>query len=89
MDGQLILVGEYFSFAWLPIGHQVFFGRPSAELTLKLLREARKQEVADSQTRDFLTRCLEETEYLEDEVEVTDGVFNNQQDYYGQPGCFE
>jgi len=25
MDGQLILVGRFFAFAWLPIGHQVFF----------------------------------------------------------------
>lgn len=91
MDGQLILVGQYFSFAWLPIGHQVFFGRPSAELTLKLLREARKQEEGDNQVRDFLRRCLEETEYLEDEMEVTDGVFqsSNHQDYYSSPGCFE
>lgn len=42
LEGQLILVGQdYFSFAWLPIGHQVFFGRPSPELTLKLLRQSR------------------------------------------------
>lgn len=91
MDGQLILVGQYFSFAWLPIGHQVFFGRPSAELTLKLLREARAQEVENSNVIDFLRRCLEETEYLEDEMDVSEGLFhsNNQQDYYTQPGCFE
>lgn len=91
MDGQLILVGQYFSFAWLPIGHQVFFGRPSAELTLKLLREARQQEAEDNHVLDFLARCMEETEYLEDELEVSDGVFpsNYQQDYYSQAGCFE
>lgn len=91
LDGQLILVGQYFSFAWLPIGHQVFFGRPSAELTLKLLREAREQETSDNRDRDFLRRCFEETEYLEDELEVTEGVFqsNEQQDYYTKPGCFE
>lgn len=40
MDGQLIVIGsEYFSFAWVPIEHQIFFGRPSPELALKLLRE--------------------------------------------------
>jgi Cyclin D1 binding domain len=45
LAGQLVLVGQdYFSFAWLPIGHQVFFGRPSPELTLKLLRESRQFE---------------------------------------------
>jgi hypothetical protein len=91
MDGQLILVGQYFSFAWLPIGHQVFFGRPSAELTLKLLREARKQEEGENRIREFLRRCLEETEYLEDEMEVSDGIFHskNHQDYFSSPGCFE
>lgn len=40
MDGQLILIGkEYFSFAWVPIEHQIFFGRPSPELALKMLRD--------------------------------------------------
>jgi hypothetical protein len=91
IEGQLILVGQYFSFAWLPIGHQVFFGRPSAELTLKLLRESREQEMQGSHDRDFLRRCLEETEHLEDEIEVSEGVFhfNDQQANYDQVGCFE
>lgn len=40
MEGQLILVGDYFSFAWIPIGHQIFFGRPSAELTMKMLKQS-------------------------------------------------
>jgi len=40
MEGQLIIIGEdYFSFAWVPIEHQIFFGRPSPELTLKMLRD--------------------------------------------------
>lgn len=40
MDGQLIMIGkEYFSFAWVPIEQQIFFGRPSPELSLKMLRE--------------------------------------------------
>lgn len=45
MDGQLILVNEYFSFAWLPIGHQVFFGRPTPELVLKLMKDEKKKEI--------------------------------------------
>ena len=91
LEGQMILVNQYFSFAWLPIGHQVFFGRPSPELTLKLLRESRSKEHSGDQVRDFLTRCMEETELLEDDLEVSDGVFhsNCQQDYYEQEGCFE
>lgn len=90
MEGHLILVNEYFSFAWLPIGHQVFFGRPSAELTLKLMKESQYNN-SDDRVRQFLTKCLEETESLEDEMEFEDGPFSshNQQDYYNQQGCFE
>jgi len=91
MDGQLILVNEYFSFAWLPFAHQVFFGRPSAELTLKLLRESRSRKFAGDLAREHLARCWEETEHLDDEMEVNDGLFrsHDQQDYYNQEGCFE
>lgn len=41
MEGQLVVIGggDYFSFAWVPLEHQIFFGRPSPELTLKMLRE--------------------------------------------------
>merc|ERR1711908_108211 len=40
MEGQLIVIGtEYFSFAWIPIEQQIFFGRPSPELAIKMLRE--------------------------------------------------
>jgi hypothetical protein len=41
MEGQLVVVGtgEYFSFAWVPLEHQIFFGRPSPELTMRMLRE--------------------------------------------------
>ncbi|KAL3803355.1 hypothetical protein HJC23_009319 [Cyclotella cryptica] len=41
LEGQLVVIGsgEYFSFAWIPLEHQIFFGRPSPELTLKMLRE--------------------------------------------------
>jgi hypothetical protein len=87
LPGQLILVNRYFSFAWLPTGHQVFFGRPSAELVLKLLRE-NDRGAADIQ---YLRRCLEETALLDDEMEVSNGIFrsHDQDYYYAQPGCFE
>jgi hypothetical protein len=39
MEGQLILVGDFFSFAWVPIGKQIFFGRPSPELTIRMMKE--------------------------------------------------
>jgi hypothetical protein len=41
MDGQVIIIGDdYFSFAWVPIEQQIFFGRPSPELALKMLRDS-------------------------------------------------
>lgn len=82
MDGQLIIIGnEYFSFAWLPIEQQIFFGRPSPELALKMLRDNGISTVpkrfasppsldADLDLqKEFVTRCLEATHEHEDEVE--------------------
>jgi hypothetical protein len=91
VNGQLILVKEYFSFAWLPIGHQVFFGRPTPELILKLLKDDSLNQAGQSASRQFLEKCWEETEHLEDDIEVNSGPFNSmcQQDYYTQKGCFE
>jgi Cyclin D1 binding domain len=49
LDGQLILIGnDYFSFAWLPIEQQIFFGRPSPELALKMVREASGQTIGQT-----------------------------------------
>lgn len=82
MDGQLIIIGEdYFSFAWVPIEQQIFFGRPSPELALKMLRESGASTVApgkawetpptmDSDVRvlkDFVASCLEKTMETEEE----------------------
>jgi len=92
VEGQLLLVKNFFSFAFLPNRHQVFFGRPSAELTLQLLREANSKKFADNAFRDHLSRCMLETELLDDEMEVDDGSLfrsHNQDDLYNQDGCFE
>jgi len=100
LDGQLILVGEYFSFAWLPLGYQIFFGRPSASLTLKLLKETQMTEfgATDAKSPDiyaemrlFAQRCYEESENIEDDIETEGGMlFTNDDDsYYNQDGCFE
>lgn len=82
IDGQLIIIGtDYFSFAWLPIEQQIFFGRPSPELALKMLRDAGVTRVPSTFSsppslqatvdvhKDFATRCLEKTHDYEDEVE--------------------
>lgn len=93
VDGQLIMVNEYFSFAWLPIGHQVFFGRPTPELILKLMKDEQKKEVGDCSARAFLERCWEETEYIEDDIEVNNegAMMDSSSDcsYYYEEGCFQ
>ena len=97
IDGQLIMVNEYFSFAWLPIGHQVFFGRPTPELILKLLKDEKRQETGDCTDRAYLEKCWEETEYMEDDHEVSFSTSStsqsddtrNDNNYYSQEGCFE
>jgi hypothetical protein len=84
MDGQLIIIGEeYFSFAWVPIEQQIFFGRPSPELALKMLRESgaaaitpfkswEKPPTLDSDVnvlKDYVNSCLEKTtESVEEEM---------------------
>ena len=88
VDGQLILVGEYFSFAWVPMGHQIFFGRPSPELTLKMLKESRMRELGSAtegmkdvaEMRAHAMRCLEETELLEEDYEVETSNNNRRDD---------
>lgn len=82
MDGQLIIIGEdYFSFAWLPIEQQIFFGRPSPELALKMLRDDgvgplraprmfdRPATVDDDLElqKNYAARCLEMTHELEED----------------------
>jgi len=95
MEGQLILVNEYFSFAWLPIGHQVFFGRPTPELILKLMKDENTREKANdhlSPARSFLEKCWEETEHIEDDMEVDLDQPQHSAStslYYDQEGSFE
>lgn len=97
IDGQLILVNEYFSFAWLPIGHQVFFGRPTPELILKLMKEEGRKGSGDCNDRAFLEKCWEETEHVQDDMEVSNGLVREEDDnavgggagFYHQEGCFE
>jgi len=82
MEGQMILVGRFFSFAWVPIGHQIFFGRPSSELTIKMLREAREEEFKCDHVavmRDVAHTMMEETHWVEREEDS----------YFMEDGCFE
>jgi hypothetical protein len=91
VDGQMILVSEqYFSFYWLGSNEQVFFGRPSPELTLKLMRQRHPTDAV----RAHLSRCWDETEHMQDDLDVegynTVGASSSSaQDYYAHEGCFE
>jgi Cyclin D1 binding domain len=95
LEGQLILVNDqYFSFAWLPTGHQVFFGRPGPDLTLKLMRQQEASVQGQKNGNDhrrYLERCLEATDDLDDELETSDGLFrsHDQAVYFDQEGCFD
>ena len=83
MEGQLIIIGEeYFSFAWVPIEQQIFFGRPSPELALKMLRESGSSSIAPAkkwkeaptidadvdEQKEFIKSCLQITTENEDEL---------------------
>lgn len=101
MDGQLILVGEYFSFAWIPIGHQIFFGRPSAELTLKMLKQSKMADFGAvdkgspnvvAEMRAHAQKCFDETELLLDDDVYVDGelcFLMDDDNYFCQDGVFE
>mmetsp|Transcript_49484 Transcript_49484/g.73604 ORF Transcript_49484/g.73604 Transcript_49484/m.73604 type:complete len:351 (-) Transcript_49484:53-1105(-) len=42
LEGQLIMFGEYFSFAWPSLKYQVFFGRPTDEIVFDMMKNAGK-----------------------------------------------
>ncbi len=44
LDGQLVFINQdYFSFSWMPLNYQILFGRPSYDLTMKMLGEKKSQ----------------------------------------------
>lgn len=82
MEGQLIIIGkEYFSFAWVPIEQQIFFGRPSPELALKMLRESGTSSISPAKSwdkppainentgvlKEYIKSCLEKTTETEED----------------------
>ena len=89
----MILVGDFFSFAWIPIGRQIFFGRPSAELTISMMREAIRgsnrrgvdEDDGVGAMRDVAMNMLEETYWVERESQG----HNVGENGIGCEGCFE
>jgi hypothetical protein len=93
MDGQLIIIGdEFFSFAWVPVETQIFFGRPSPELALKMLRNHSAISIATPKNRvweappsmdddvavlkDYVASCLEKTRETHEEAELGEDPFS-------------
>lgn len=83
LEGQLIIIGDsYFSFAWVPVETQIFFGRPSPELALKMLKAGgvlplRASQIFDEPPsieddvqvqKDFVARCFEVTDEHHEDV---------------------
>lgn len=71
LEGQLVVINEeYFSFAWLPIGCQIFFGRPSPELSLSMLKESMNKPAEQDDlevSMEHVTKCFDATvDALED-----------------------
>lgn len=98
MEGQMILVGDFFSFAWVPIGKQIFFGRPSPELTLRMMKEAELGMIRQASSceddgednigtmRDVARGMLEETYWVEREGADDNNDYNIS---LGGKGSFE
>lgn len=99
VDGQLIVVGEYFSFAWKPLGQIIFFGRPSPELTLKMLKQSELTDFSAgvdpendngvAEMRLLAQRCFDETEILIDDDIEDEISFDSTGGYFSQDGCFQ
>ena len=98
LDGQFIMIGQsYFSFAWVPIGTQIFFGRPSEELIMNMMREkvyktpdVEEEEVKLSELdvdamRNVASRSMDETIAMMEDEDVSEDV--NQIDF--NEGCWE
>jgi hypothetical protein len=67
LQGQMVLISEeYFSFVWLPLSYQIFFGRPSPELSLKMLKDNLQKRLDDNSVEEsvkHISRCFESTVY--------------------------
>jgi hypothetical protein len=59
VEGQFIMFDNYFSFLWVPTRQHVFFGRPSPEMVIDLLRDTISKEDELNNMRQHLELCLE------------------------------
>mmetsp|Transcript_22812 Transcript_22812/g.33688 ORF Transcript_22812/g.33688 Transcript_22812/m.33688 type:complete len:400 (+) Transcript_22812:532-1731(+) len=58
-EGQLIMYENHFSFVWVPTRRHVFFGRPSQEVTIRMLRDIVSKEDEMENTREHLEECID------------------------------
>jgi hypothetical protein len=59
VDGQFIMFDNHFSFVWIPTRQHVFFGRPSPEVTFRMLRDIISKEDELENMCNHLEECLE------------------------------
>lgn len=59
VEGQLIMFENHFSFVWVPTQHHVFFGRPTADVSIRMLRDIISEEDAVENMREHVKRCFE------------------------------
>mmetsp|Transcript_11212 Transcript_11212/g.23609 ORF Transcript_11212/g.23609 Transcript_11212/m.23609 type:complete len:353 (+) Transcript_11212:165-1223(+) len=68
VEGQLEMFDDYFSFTWVPVNHTVFFSRPSAELTIDLLRDVVSKEDEVDNMREHISRCFSKDAVIDRDV---------------------
>lgn len=65
VEGQLVMFDDYFSFTWVPMKYTVFFSRPSAKLTIDLLRDVVSKEDEVDNMREHISRCFSKDPVIE------------------------
>mmetsp|Transcript_11209 Transcript_11209/g.23606 ORF Transcript_11209/g.23606 Transcript_11209/m.23606 type:complete len:362 (+) Transcript_11209:165-1250(+) len=68
VEGQLVMFDDYFSFTWVPMKYTVFFSRPSAKLTIDLLRDVVSKEDEVDNMREHISRCFSKDAVIDRDV---------------------
>lgn len=72
MDGQLVMISDdYFSFSWMPLSHQIFFGRPSPSLALKMLKDKELHHAPLERSKEHVLRCFDATLEMMEECPIS------------------
>ena len=77
MPGQLIIVGDHFAFAWLPLGVQIFFMRVPDNIASQLETLEKDREML---TR-LMSNSVEEEELAEEDGQINLGDLGLNSDF--------